>query len=90
MCCSIDGLLRTLSSLSICAASEMVDIGVLNSCVMLLMKSFFISVRRFCLKAMVIVTMKITSRMNESTNEGIINRIDDIMMFFLVGKVTLR
>ena len=49
------GLLRTLWSLSICAARLMEDMGVLNSCVMLLMKSFFISVSFFCLKATIMV-----------------------------------
>jgi len=47
--------LRTEASLSICAASEMVEIGVLNSWVMLLMKSFFISVSFFCLNASMMV-----------------------------------
>ena len=37
----------TAGSFSICAASEIVDIGVLNSCVILLIKSFFISVSFF-------------------------------------------
>ena len=49
------GDLRTLWSLSICAASDIDDIGVLNSCVMLLMKSFFISVSFFCLNATMMV-----------------------------------
>ena len=43
-CFIIVGLLVTLSSFIICAASEMLAIGVLSSWVMLLMKSFFISV----------------------------------------------
>ena len=38
---------KAAGSFNICAASEIVDIGVLNSCVMLLTKSFFISVNFF-------------------------------------------
>ena len=43
----IVGDLPTAGSFNICAAREIVDIGVLNSCVILLMKSFFISVSFF-------------------------------------------
>lgn len=43
------GELFTAPSLSICAAKEMVAIGVLNSCVILLMKSFLIADNFFCL-----------------------------------------
>ena len=46
-CLSIDSLFVTEPSPSICAAREMVEMGVLNSCVMLLIKSFLISVSRF-------------------------------------------
>ena len=52
MCLNMAGDLPTAGSFSIWAASEMVEIGVLNSCVMLLIKSFFISVSFFCLKMM--------------------------------------
>ena len=48
---SIVGDLLTDLSSSICAAREMVDMGVLNSWVMLLMKSFFISESFFWRKA---------------------------------------
>lgn len=44
---NICGDFATAGSFNICAASEIVDIGVLNSCVMLLTKSFFISVNFF-------------------------------------------
>ena len=54
-CLSMEGDLRTESSASIWPASEMVEMGVLNSWVMLLMKSFFISVIRFWRKARMMV-----------------------------------
>ena len=47
ICWNIAGDLPTAGSFSICAANEMVEIGVLNSCVILLIKSFFISVSFF-------------------------------------------
>ena len=47
ICWNICGDFATAGSFNICAASEIVDIGVLNSCVMLLTKSFFISVNFF-------------------------------------------
>ena len=47
--------------------------GVLNSCVMLLIKSFFISVSFFCRNAVMMVNKKVTNRMNVKANEGIMN-----------------
>ena len=67
------GDLVTAGSWSICAAREMDDIGVLNSCVMLLMKSFFISVSFFCLNAVMMVKTNTTSRISVKANEGIMN-----------------
>ena len=66
----------------------MVDMGVLNSCVILLMKSFFISDSFFCLNARMIVSVKITRRIMVKANAGIINFIDEKMNFFISGKYT--
>ena len=43
ICLNTSGLFVMSESFSICAASEMVETGVFNSCVILLIKSFFIS-----------------------------------------------
>ena len=69
MCWNMAGLLATEGSLSIWAANDMVDMGVLNSCVMLLIKSFFISVSFFCRNAVMMVNKKVTNRMNVKANE---------------------
>ena len=73
MCWNRAGLLATEGSLSIWAASDMVEIGVLNSWVMLLIKSFFISVSFFWRKATMMVNRKVTNRMKVKANEGIMN-----------------
>ena len=73
MCWNIAGLLATEGSLSIWAANDMVDMGVLNSCVMLLIKSFYNSVSFFCRNAVMMVNKKVTNRMNVKANEGIMN-----------------
>ena len=86
MCCIIVGLLRMVSSLSICAASEMVDIGVLNSWVMLLMKSFFISDSFFWRNAITMVHRNTTSSTNVNPNDGIMNRTDENMYLSRSGK----
>ena len=52
------------------------DIGVLNSWVMLLMKSFFISVSFFCLNATMMVYTKIISNMSVNANAGTMNEIE--------------
>ena len=75
ICFIIDGLLVSESSLSICAASEMLEIGVFSSWVMLLMKSFLISESRFCRNTTTMVKMKVTSRMTVKTMAGIMKRI---------------
>ena len=77
MCWNIAGLLATEGSLSIWAANDMVDMGVLNSCVMLLMKSFFISVNFFCRKSLTIVKIKVISNTRVKVNEGMLNRTDE-------------
>ena len=51
--------------------------GVLNSCVMLLMKSFFISVNFFCRKSLTIVKIKVISNTRVKVNEGMLNRTDE-------------
>lgn len=45
--------------------------GVFNSCVMLLIKSFFISDKRFCLNKVTMVYINVISRRNVNNNEGI-------------------
>lgn len=47
ICWNIAGDFPTAGSFNIWAANDMVEIGVLNSCVILFMKSFFISVNFF-------------------------------------------
>ena len=50
----------------------MVEIGVLNSCVMLLMKSFFISVSRFWRTMSHTVKQKVMNSTMVNTSTGII------------------
>ena len=66
-------LFATAGSLSICAARDMVEIGVLNSCVMLLMKSFLISDNRFWRRIVYMVNMKITNSTNVKMIAGNMN-----------------
>ena len=87
---SIAGDLVTVGSWSICEASDIDDMGVLNSCVILLMKSFFISVSFFCLKAVMMVKTNTTSRIRVKANEGIMNGRVEKIKSLRVGKNTLR
>ena len=77
ICWSIDGDLRTLWSLSICAARDMDDTGVLNSWVILLIKSFFISESFFWRKAVMMVKTNISSSISVSANVGTIKAMDE-------------
>ena len=61
------------ASLSICAANDIVETGVLNSCVILLIKSFFISDKRFCLKREIMVNVKVINKIIVNINDGITN-----------------
>ena len=76
-CAIIVGLFVTLLSFSIWAASEMLAMGVLSSWVMLLMKSFLISVYRFCRKMTTMVKMNVTSSTNVKMMDGIMKRTDE-------------
>ena len=78
-CFCICWLFVTESSLSIWAASEMLDMGVFSSCVMLLMKSFLISVYRFWRNITTMVKMNVMSSTNVNTNAGIMKRTLDMM-----------
>ena len=73
-CSIIFGLFARLLSFIIWAAREMLAIGVFSSCVMLLIKSFFISLYRFCRKMMTIVKMNVTSSTKVKMMDGIMKR----------------
>ena len=83
---NIAGLLPTLLSLSICAASEILAIGVFSSCVMLLIKSFFISVYLFCLNITTMVNMKVMSNTRVNTTDGIMNLMLEKIYPLMSGK----
>ena len=70
------GDLRTDESSNICAASEMVAMGVFSSCVMLLTKSVFISVSFFCLKASITVYRNTTNSIADNASDGMMNRTE--------------
>ena len=72
-CFLIFSLFVTLSSLSICVASDMLAIGVFSSCVMLFTKSFLISLYRFCLNTNTRVMINVTRRMSVKNTLGIMN-----------------
>ena len=70
-------LLVTLWSFIICAASEMLAIGVLSSWVILLMKSFLISDNLFERNIVTIVKIKVMSSTTVKITLGIMKRIDE-------------
>ena len=76
MCCNIWGDLDTEPSVSIWAASEMVEMGVLNSWVMLLMKSFLISATFFCLTKRKTITIKVMQSTMVKARAGIMKRTE--------------
>ena len=85
-CCIIVGDFGTVLSLSICAASDMLEIGVFSSCVMLFMKSFFISVTFFCLKMVTTVNMNVMSRTMMNITEGTTKRTVENIYLPISGK----
>ena len=76
MCLNTSGLFVMSESFSICAANEMVETGVFSSCVMLLMKSFFISDSFFWRKTMKMVNTKVISRISEKITDGTMKLIE--------------
>ena len=86
ICLNIVSLFATEGSRNIWAANEMVDIGVLNSCVMLFMKSFFISDKRFWRKIVQIVKIKTISNNKVKIIAGIINLTLENKKLFMSGK----
>ena len=88
-CSNIFPLFATAGSASICAASDIVDIGVLNSCVMLLMKSFFISVYFLWRNTSIIVNMYVASNIIDNMSAGMMNRTLLNMYFPMSGKCSL-
>ena len=64
----------------------MEEMGVLNSWVMLFMKSFFSSVSFFWRNTNTSVTMKVMSRMMVKMREGIMNHVDRQMYLLRSGK----
>ena len=71
-CVIICSFFFTLLSPSICEASDMLEIGVFSSCVMLLMKSLRISENLFWRNITTMVKMKVMSNTPVNTSAGII------------------
>ena len=57
----------------------MLAIGVFSSCVILLIKSFLISVSFFCLNTSTSVMMKVMSSTKVNTTDGMAKRTDEKM-----------
>ena len=72
-CLKTSGDFAIEGSLSIWAASDIVDTGVFNSCVILFMKSFFISDKRFCLKSVITVNENVIKSITVKIIDGIAN-----------------